>query len=480
MNNESLLIILLLYSTNNQPRTTPREKEKSKQGTRLSQTLFRTLLQSGFNRIQSIPMHSIMLMRSHVGFPMSQNNQPNNILLSFHPIHPLIHYIYTPGGFETNILVMFLLWSLPVLCVALCRLQSSLGQQGSSLLPDNLVVGYASWNECDDKIITAVEEGVNVVIWFAINLAVNESSGLPVITGGPDLQCVQHVKSLLQERNLPTTHLISIGGWDAPHPDTTNPTPLVFAAWVAWSNGLFDGFDWDIEGNDELDNPNNIITYACMELMGEMSQLGKQAGYVVSMAPAESYMDPTTSAFDEELLHSYPEWEELQPNFHYHGLNPYAYIYQKYGVLAGGGNTFDFVSIQLYEGYSHALYNITMSGVDPSAYLQQYVSSVLGGWFIDTELATGTGNKSDAFVKIPSSQLVIGLANGWADNSKFLLVWPESLASGYEALRQQGQQPRGFMFWDIADEGLTAVDSAGVERPFWMARGLNSLMHTRD
>lgn len=42
-------------------------------------------------------------------------------------------------------------------------------------LPDKLLIGYANWGECDDKIIQAVENGVNVVIWFAINLVTDEN-----------------------------------------------------------------------------------------------------------------------------------------------------------------------------------------------------------------------------------------------------------------------------------------------------------------
>ena len=62
--------------------------------------------------------------------------------------------------------------------------------------------------------------------------------------------------------------------------------------------------------------------------MGEMSQMAKRDGYFVTMAPAESYLDPTTSQFDLSLKHNYPEWESLQPNFHYHGRNSYAYMLQ--------------------------------------------------------------------------------------------------------------------------------------------------------
>ena len=84
----------------------------------------------------------------------------------------------------------------------------------AAVLPDKLLIGYASWSECDDKIITAVEDGVNVVMWFAINLLSNSSTGEPLITGGPDLECVKNVQQTLKSKNLPTTHIISIGGWN--------------------------------------------------------------------------------------------------------------------------------------------------------------------------------------------------------------------------------------------------------------------------
>lgn len=40
-------------------------------------------------------------------------------------------------------------------------------------LPERIIVGYANWNQCDEKIIQAVKDGVNVVIWFATNLAIS-------------------------------------------------------------------------------------------------------------------------------------------------------------------------------------------------------------------------------------------------------------------------------------------------------------------
>ena len=66
--------------------------------------------------------------------------------------------------------------------------------------------------------------------------------------------------------------------------------------------------------------------------MGQFSVLAKKDGYIVAMAPAESYLDPTTSQFDRSLSHPYPEWKDLQPNFRYHGHNTYAYLLAEYGT----------------------------------------------------------------------------------------------------------------------------------------------------
>ena len=97
----------------------------------------------------------------------------------------------------------------------------------------------------------------------------------------PPIACVVATVKQLQSENLPTTHMISIGGWNAPHPVTTNPktgkgrsrdlcrlfhvaqsytAAQVYAAWNTWNTGLatqydwngFDGLDWDMEGANEV------------------------------------------------------------------------------------------------------------------------------------------------------------------------------------------------------------------------------------
>ena len=127
----------------------------------------------------------------------------------------------------------------------------------AALLPERLIVGYANWNECDDNIVQAAINGVNVIIWFSINL-LTSPTGKPIITNGPDMDCVADKVKKIRELGLETVHLISIGGWNSPHPDTTNSPEVVYEHWNWWNRNFaarpekgfngFDGFDWDIEG----------------------------------------------------------------------------------------------------------------------------------------------------------------------------------------------------------------------------------------
>ena len=197
----------------------------------------------------------------------------------------------------------------------------------------------------------------------------------------------------------------------------------------------------DVEGNDDFDSPYNAFTPQCIHLIGRLSQLAKQAGYLVAMAPAESYLDPTTHLFDLTLTHTYPEWDSFQPGFRYHGHNTYAYLLARYGAttlplsspltelsvqglgecskgpqeVSGAGTTttgdvgtgaksktvagalagaetetatvtetvaapvaevvatFDFVTVQLYEGYSHAQYQTYVLGRPASQVVAEWV-----------------------------------------------------------------------------------------------------------
>ena len=82
-----------------------------------------------------------------------------------------------------------------------------------------------------------------------------------------------------------------------------------------------------------------------------------------------------------------------------------------------------------------------------------------------------------SLLSLPASQLVIGLANGWAGDNKFLLIYPAQAGAAYDALQAAGKVPRGFAFWNILDEGRASPQRP--EEPVWMAAGLNKFLHVR-
>ena len=86
----------------------------------------------------------------------------------------------------------------------------------------------------------------------------------------------------------------------------------------------------------------NIFTMETLQTMGDMSVLGKEEDYIVAMAPAQSYLDYSTSEFSRRV--TFAPHEPWQHDFLYHGRNTYAYLLAEYGEAA-----FDFISIQLCE-----------------------------------------------------------------------------------------------------------------------------------
>ena len=369
-------------------------------------------------------------------------------------------------------------------------------------LPKVCIIGYANWNQCDEKIVQAVKDGLNVVIWFSVNLIRDPQTGRPMVQGGPDMDCVadriHEIRSLPNGKNV--VHLLSIGGWNSPHPDTTNPPEVVFDELHRWNLQEaarpekqffgFDGFDWDIEGNDTPSSPFNHFSAECLDSMGVIAQCAKRQGYLFAMAPAESYLDPHTSLFDRSLKHSYPEWTELQPDFKYHGRNAYAYILAKYGkvlldaegeqgeVLENVSDTFDFVVIQLYEGYSHAEYNLTVMGNNPAVYVRDLVTKFRDGWMVPFSTDPAL-NFPDQIVTLDPERLVIGIANGWAGDGKFLFISPDSLKSIYAELKRAELKIRGFAFWNILDEGKPLASDPEAT-PIWLAKSLKHIVTVQE
>eukprot|EP00277_Geminigera_cryophila_P003934 CAMPEP_0179431430 /NCGR_PEP_ID=MMETSP0799-20121207/16324_1 /TAXON_ID=46947 /ORGANISM="Geminigera cryophila, Strain CCMP2564" /LENGTH=250 /DNA_ID=CAMNT_0021208361 /DNA_START=1079 /DNA_END=1827 /DNA_ORIENTATION=- len=211
----------------------------------------------------------------------------------------------------------------------------------------NVIVCYADWAQCDDKVLTAAYNGCNVIVWFAINIRLNVTSNSPMILGGPDPNCVAAIAKNLSDAKLETIHLVSVGGWDQSHPDTSRPSSEVWEAFMSWNTNVvarpdmdfagYDGIDWDVEGADAPSDAANMMSVALLDLIGEVSKMAKKEGFVVTMAPMESYLDPSTSDFNRSLLSSYPEWTTLVPEFKYHGRNCLAYLLAKHGESEDAG-----------------------------------------------------------------------------------------------------------------------------------------------
>lgn len=350
-------------------------------------------------------------------------------------------------------------------------------------LPPVLNIGYANWGECGDgKIEAAAANGVNLVIWFALSLVLGDR-GEPLIKGGPNLTCVARTAALLEKRGLPTTHFVSIGGWSAPHPSPTLSAPTWWGAFAAYDaqaeaaglRGGFDGIDWDLEGSDTRSSPSNTFHPATLRLVSDLSVLAKASGKYVSLAPPQSYLDCTTPEFSFSLLHSARCWRggSNGSEFTYAGRNAYAALL----ALAPSG-TYDFISLQLYESYSIASCMLTERRTPLASYLASLVQSMHAGWEVgfDREPLLGLGNRT---VRVARTSLVIGLANGWTrPGGKALFVKPDELAHAWRtALTPEARaRPRGFMFWDVSDEGKVPTEGAP---PLYLARQLNAFLHTR-
>lgn len=188
-------------------------------------------------------------------------------------------------------------------------------------------------------------------------------------------------------------------------------------------------------------------------------------GYIVSIAPPQSYLDLSSTRFSRfvNLTHAGRNWHS---DFSYSGANVYAYL------LAHYGDDIDMVSVQLYESYSRAGYDINELGVPASTYIESYVEDLAlrhekfyVNFSQDPEL-----NMKGQMVRLPLSKLVVGLANGWADGVTTLFVDPLDAGKAYERLCQKGCAPRGFMFRTIDEEGMNGI---------FMAHALNQAIHIR-
>ena len=84
-------------------------------------------------------------------------------------------------------------------------------------LPKKLKIGYTNWGECDEKVFESVKNGLNVIIWFSIDLNENPITKECEIQRGLDYKKVALMTKKFKDNNYKVINLISIGGWNSKH-----------------------------------------------------------------------------------------------------------------------------------------------------------------------------------------------------------------------------------------------------------------------
>ncbi|XP_075265327.1 uncharacterized protein LOC142357654, partial [Convolutriloba macropyga] len=132
--------------------------------------------------------------------------------------------------------------------------------QVANTLPDGpLIVAYVTNDGLTvDKVVNEAVAGANVLIWFSSSLSKNDTTGEPEVRfdWSKNISFIAQVQQELKQMEIPTTHMMGVGGWNAPHPDTSFTGNQWFQAWNDWNTNLqeevpgfegFDGIDWDLE-----------------------------------------------------------------------------------------------------------------------------------------------------------------------------------------------------------------------------------------
>ncbi|KAL7431169.1 hypothetical protein ACHAXH_001789 [Discostella pseudostelligera] len=348
-----------------------------------------------------------------------------------------------------------------------------------------IIIGYAH-DAKSGKADQAILDGINVIIWSFVHLDVD---GTSVTTDQQQQQQQQQkirgtIRTDLDLESIRTirnkydhvVHLAAFGGWNGPHPPpyimSGKEWCQVFLKFNQDHGNIFDGIDWDYEGHDDISSPTSRFTLDTLDIMVDFSVEAKRHGMIVSMAPAESYLDSTIqsgSSIDAQFsfaLNLPPRAWTSSPSaseedkeiiatagFSHAGRQCYAYVLAKAGI-----ETFDWVSIQLYEAYSPFAHDVHRRKMDPVEALMMRINHlVVEGYTVtDVPLSSPSLSPSEFVVKIPMSKLVLGIANGWADGRKFCKVEPSSIKSSYDAaLEQCGHGFLGVMFWTVEEEGNT-------------------------
>ena len=343
-------------------------------------------------------------------------------------------------------------------------------------LPEKVIIGYGDKCNVDDfdsGVPLAAAQGVNVVIWDFWGPPPppsNNSNDDGTVLSSLDFDCIEQLIDDLDSKGYDdTVHLLSIGGWNGGHLNEQFKTAEDWwTAWKSHAGNIFHGLDIDFEGNDNMTSPLNYFDMRSQLVkMGDIMKLAQSDGYIVSIVPAQSYLDIDSTKFSRYLNTSVPD-RPYHPEFTYFGQNAYAYW------LAVYGDYIDLIIVQFYESYSRATMEIKgPNGTTPEDYLQNYVWTLnnLGQTFyVDFESDPEVGLKSQS-VSLPVSKLVWGFSHvSNPDNDKNTYYPPESINAAYQSLWDWMLDPRGLMFWHINSEGMNGL---------YYAKEFNQILHTR-
>jgi Glycosyl hydrolase family 1 len=183
----------------------------------------------------------------------------------------------------------------------LLKMATKVQMRSPKQLPAKVLIGYGS--DCD-AVRQAVHDGVNIVIWSFVDVVRvdfasytstrNHFRNLVLgVLEGEDLQSVYTisttlnltaVRSLIFDLHMSgygdVLHFASVGGWNGAHIDTSIPSSQWYSVFTELVGDIFDGIDWDLEGNDILTSPLNVFTLECLTHMGAISQLVKQGKFL--------------------------------------------------------------------------------------------------------------------------------------------------------------------------------------------------------
>eukprot|EP00397_Hematodinium_sp_SG-2012_P042213 GEMP01046643.1.p1 GENE.GEMP01046643.1~~GEMP01046643.1.p1 ORF type:complete len:325 (+),score=71.30 GEMP01046643.1:160-1134(+) len=289
-------------------------------------------------------------------------------------------------------------------------------------LPPRVIAAYTG-GASSDQLRRAIDVGgVNVLLWSFLTFQRG------TIRASINRTTYSHIAATYPH----VVHFASLGGWNAPHP-TPLDSSLFLTQWRRWNRDFgFHGLDWDIEGNDDAASSENHINTTLLEFMTATSRtLQQEDGLLISIVPAQSYLDAGTHAFDPRgsLLHA----DAWAPSFHYHGRNTYAPL-----LLAQHTRLVpDMVIVQLYETYSRTWAEYSASYLDRLAY------NMTTGWEIDF---AGCWGLHRARITVNRTTLVFGLANWWGEkNPKVFFRQPRDIPWPTNV--------RGFAYWCVAEDG---------------------------